>query len=167
MEASRAFETSVPIYQSTWRNFTECLNPQWHRLENTKSRIFFVSPSWETNGSSSIHEITRILYNQKVSIAFTASSYPEQNLSSTCHHPTSRRSILILSSDLRSGLPSGLFLQVSRPKLCMQLSCPPYMLHTVPIWFFLISSPEYPSQQPVPSDIQFKSHVLWWRRTTS
>ena len=35
-------------------------------------------------------------------------SYPELDRSSLCIHPTSRRSILILSSHLRIGLPSDL-----------------------------------------------------------
>ena len=34
--------------------------------------------------------------------------YPELSIQSTHPHPTSRRSILILSSHLRLGLPSGL-----------------------------------------------------------
>jgi hypothetical protein len=34
--------------------------------------------------------------------------YPERYQSSPCSHPSARRSILILSSDLRMGLPSGL-----------------------------------------------------------
>jgi hypothetical protein len=49
-------------------------------------------------------------------------------------HPTSWRPILISSSRLRLGLPTGLFppppsLHVSPPKLCMQLSCTSYMPH--------------------------------------
>ena len=50
-------------------------------------------------------------------------------------HPTSWRSILILSSHLRLGLPSGSFLQVSPPKSCIRLSplpiratCPAHLI---------------------------------------
>ena len=50
-------------------------------------------------------------------------------------HPTSWRSILILSSHLRLGLPSVSFPQVSPSKSCIRLSSPPYVL------FFLILSP--------------------------
>ena len=39
----------------------------------------------------------------------TTCPYPEPDQSSPCPHPTSRRSILILRSHLRLGLPSGLF----------------------------------------------------------
>jgi hypothetical protein len=35
-----AFETSVTIYQSTWRNITEDLNLQQHSCENIKYFTF-------------------------------------------------------------------------------------------------------------------------------
>ena len=63
-------------------------------------------------------------------------------IQSTLPHPTSWRSILILFSPLRLGLPSGSFLQVSPPKPCIRLSSPPYALHASPISFFSILSPE-------------------------
>ena len=47
------------------------------------------------------------------------------SIQSTHPHPTSWRSILILSSHLRLGLPSGSFPQVSSPKPCTHLSPPP------------------------------------------
>ena len=50
--------------------------------------------------------------------------YPEPARSSPCPHTTSRRSILILSSLLCLGLPSGLLPQVSPPKPCVHLSSP-------------------------------------------
>ena len=56
-------------------------------------------------------------------------------------HPTSWRSILILSSHLFLGLPSALF-QVSPPKPCIHFSFPRYALHAPPISFFPILSPE-------------------------
>ena len=69
--------------------------------------------------------------------------YPEPARSSPYPpHPTSWRSILILSSHLRLGLPSGSFPQVSPPKPCIRLSTPPYALHALPISLFSILSPE-------------------------
>ena len=44
------------------------------------------------------------------------------SIQSTPPHPTSWRSILILSSCLRLGLPSGFLTQVSPPKPCIRLS---------------------------------------------
>ena len=56
-------------------------------------------------------------------------------------HPTSWRSILILSSHLRLGLPSGLSPpQVSPPKPCTRFSSPQHALHAPSISFILILS---------------------------
>ena len=49
--------------------------------------------------------------------------------------PASRRSILILSSHLPLGLPSGSFTQVSPQEPCMHLCSPPYVLHATRIIF--------------------------------
>ena len=57
-------------------------------------------------------------------------------------HPTYWRSILILSSSLLLGPQVVTFPQVSTPKPCTHLSSPLYALHTPPISFFPIWSPE-------------------------
>jgi len=80
--------------------------------------------------------------------------------------PTSLRSIVILSSYLCVGLPSGLFISVSRPKPCMHLFCPPYLPHAPQVSFFLMSSPE---KYLVPSrDTKAPCYVVFstplWRR---
>ena len=61
-------------------------------------------------------------------------------------HPTSCRSISILSYNLRLGLPRSLFPQVSQPKPCIQLSSP----HTC-----YMSHPSYSSRFDHPNNI-------WW-----
>ena len=70
------------------------------------------SPSWETNRFSASPEIPRILWIPKVHYRNhktpSPCPYPEPDQSSPCRHPTFWRSILILSSHLRLGLPSGL-----------------------------------------------------------
>ena len=72
------------------------------------------SPSWEANQFSASQEIPRILRNPKVHYRIHKFPPPAPILSQInpvhAPHPTSWRSILILSSHLRLGLPSGFFL---------------------------------------------------------
>ena len=67
------------------------------------------SPSWEANRFSASQEIPYILWNPKVH--YYIHKYPvlSQLDQSMPPHPTSWRYILILSSHLLLGLPSGLF----------------------------------------------------------
>jgi hypothetical protein len=70
------------------------------------------SPSWEAKTSWATQETPRILWNPKVHNRIHKSS-PSVPILSQIHpvhapHPTSRRSILVLSSHLRLGLPSNL-----------------------------------------------------------
>jgi len=71
------------------------------------------NPSWEANRFSPSQEISHILWNLKVHTAFTRarhlSLYWASSIQSLPPHPTYRRSSLILSSNLRLGLQSGLF----------------------------------------------------------
>jgi len=70
-------------------------------------------PSWEANWFSASREISHILWNPKVHYRIHKCLPPVPILSQLdpvhTPHPTSWRSILILSSHLSLGLPSGLF----------------------------------------------------------
>jgi len=61
-------------------------------------------------------------------------------IQSICPHPTSRRSILILSTHLRLGLPHGLFPSGFPTKILYTPSPNPYAPHAQPISFFSILS---------------------------
>ena len=62
-------------------------------------------------------------------------------IQSTYPHPTSWRSMLILSTHLRLGLPSGLFPSGFPTKTLYAPSPHPYAPHAQPISFFSILSP--------------------------
>jgi hypothetical protein len=66
------------------------------------------SPSWEANRFSASQEISHIFWNPKVHF-HSDKCPPPVSIQSISPHPTCWRSILILSSHLRVGLPIGLF----------------------------------------------------------
>ena len=109
-----------------------CLTPVTYLLAYSMEQ----SPSWEANRFSASQEMPRILWNPKIHYRIHKCSppVPIQSQLDPVHTPTSffLRSILILVSHLRLGLPSGLFLHVSPPKPCTSLSSPPYAVHSRP-----------------------------------
>ena len=115
----------------------------------TASLIYLLTP-WnrvlleKLTGFAANQEIPLILWNPEVHYHTRKCPPPVLILSQLHPVPTtpspSWRSILILSSHLRLGLPSGLFPSCFPTKtLCTTL--PPYMPHAPPISFFLILSP--------------------------
>jgi len=61
--------------------------------------------------------------------------------------PTSWKSVFLVSSHLRLGLPSGLFPSGSSPKTLYTLSSPPYMLHapSCAIFHIAVNPQQYPA----------------------
>ena len=70
-------------------------------------------PSWEANRFSTSQESPRILWNPNVVTTFTSARQLSLSWASSIQslppHPTSWRSIVLLSSHLRVGLPSSIF----------------------------------------------------------
>ena len=69
--------------------------------------------------------------------------YPKPRRYSPCPQPTSRISILILSSHLRLFFQVAFFPKVLSLKPCIHLSSPPHVLYVLPISVFLIWSSEW------------------------
>jgi len=88
------------------------------------------SPSWEANRFAASQEIPRISRNPKVHYRTHKRPPPvtwASPIQSIYPHPTFRRSILILSTHLRLGLPSGLFPSAFPTTT---LYTPPLLTHT-------------------------------------
>ena len=95
------------------------------------------SPSWEANRLSASQEINPHFMEPESLLALlqvaATCPYSESDQSSPClHHPTSWRCILILSSHLHLGLPSGI-----RVNSILILSCQPCLF--APEWTLLFN----------------------------
>jgi len=103
------------------------------------------SPSWEANWFAASQEIppfhgTRRFITALTSVRHLSLSWARP-IQSTYPHPTSWRSVLILSTHLRLSLPGGLFPSGFPTKTLYTPSPHPYSPHAQPISFFSILSP--------------------------
>jgi hypothetical protein len=82
------------------------------------------SPSWEANVFLGIQENPSVVWNPKVHyrVYKIPQTVPILSHINPVHVPTSRRSTLILSSNLRLGLPSGSF-PSGFPTSCVPYTC--------------------------------------------
>ena len=102
-------------------------------------------------GSLLVKKFPAFYGTRKFITIFTIAHHLSLSLDSSIHsihlHPTSWRSILLLSFHLVLGLPSGLFPSNFPTKPCTRLSSPPQALHDSPVSFFLILSPPKENNQ--------------------
>ena len=126
----------------------QCLWTQscaWRAIRQLLTHSMVQRPSWEANWLAASQEIPRILWNPKVHYRIHKLPHPSLSWASPIQspypQPTSCRSILILSTHLRLGLPSGLFPPGFPTRTLYAPSPPPYEPRAEPISFFLILSP--------------------------
>ena len=103
------------------------------------------SPSWEADWFAASQEIPHISQNWRFITVLTSVRHLSLSWASPIQsiypHPTSWRSILILSTHLRLGLPRGLFPFGFPTKTLYTPSSHPYAPHAQPISLFSILSP--------------------------
>ena len=103
------------------------------------------SPSWELNQFSASQEILLIVWNPKVHYRIHEWRTPVHILSHLdpvhAPHPTYCRSIFILTSHPRLGLPSDILPSCFPNNTLYTPLLSPYVLHALPTTFLSISSP--------------------------
>ena len=102
-----------PEWPNTNMNGTDLWYSELVPLTDLHTYSMEQNPSWEANRFSASQEIPRIYGTQRFITAFTSARHLSlfwvSSIQSKPPHITSWRPILILSSHLRLGLPSGLF----------------------------------------------------------
>ena len=111
--------TSHHKWHVCFQDFIKLIQLGQNNCDNTEVPILILTysmvqgPSWEANWFAASQEIPRISRNPKVHYRTHKRSHPSLSWASPIQsiypHPTSWRSILILSTHLRLGLHSGLF----------------------------------------------------------
>ena len=127
--------------------------PAWNTSFERPMRICAISLTYllhaavlldKLTGSQLVKKFPAFYGTRRFNTAFTNLRHLSLSWASSIRyippHPTSWRSILILSSHLRLGLRSGSFPQVSHQNPVNTSS--PYVLHVPPISFFSIWSPK-------------------------
>ena len=104
------------------------------------------SPSWKLTDLQLVKKFPAFYGTRRFITAFTSAHQLSLSWTSSTQsippHPTSLRSILILSSHLRLGVPSGHFPSGFPTKTLYTPLPSPYVLHALPISFFSILSTE-------------------------
>jgi hypothetical protein len=96
-------------------------------------------PSWEANSFSASQEIPAFYGTRRFNTTFTRSRHLSLSWASSIQsipYPTTWRSILILSSNLRLGLPSGRLPSGLLTKILYTSRVSPYVPHAPPISLF-------------------------------
>jgi len=108
--------------------------------------IVFATPPFFTPQSRVLEKFPAFYGTRRFSTSFTSARHLSlswaTSIQSKPSHPTSWRSILILSSRLRLGLPSGLFSSGFPTKTLYTPLPSSYVVHAPPISFFSIWSSE-------------------------
>jgi hypothetical protein len=101
------------------------------------TNVVEISPSWEAARCAVSKELPNILWNPNVhyrsSRKPSTGPYHKPDQSSPYQSILSLRSILIFSTHLLLGLPSGLFPSESPPMPYMHSCSPPFVLHALPV----------------------------------
>ena len=110
-----------------WRPEPPKKEPENESFELNTYYLLEQSSFWEANSLSASQEITYVLWNPKLHYRIqkppATCSCTEPDQSRPCPHSTSWRSILILSSHLLLGLPSGPFPSGLATKPTVHLFC--------------------------------------------
>ena len=134
--------------------FSACLNlvDYWKLLPTiTLNNITYLLTPWcrvlleKLTGLQLVKKFPAFYGTRRFITAFASSRHPSLSwtspIQSTCPQHTSWRSILILSTHLRLGLPNVLFPSGFPTRTLYAPSPPPYKPHAQPISFFSILSP--------------------------
>jgi len=132
----------IRISNTAWLPMSLFLFPELTYLITPCSRVLLKNPT----GSQLVEKFPALCGTWRFITAFTSDRHFSLPWPRSIHflppHTISRRSILILYSNLRLGLPNGLIPSGLQSKHCVLLSCTPYLLHIPPISFVSIWSPE-------------------------
>jgi hypothetical protein len=130
-----SFTSILSLHASHWVLIKVSVPSLTHSLTHT---LMELSPSWEAANCAATQELPSLLWNPKVHYRLHKSPplVPILSQIDPIHtipsHPISLRSISILSTHLRLGLPSGLFPGFPT-NILYAFFFSPFVLHALPI----------------------------------